>query len=149
MVDIALDRNWPTEGPLATTRLTFLAKGTSAAVDLDATIARAPVVRASDPPRSICSRNPTGAPNPLVASATVIDESPPLTVRFTATGPDGTSTGVDLVERRGVWREAVTTDLDGDGDPDDGRWTWVIEATDAFGNTGRATGSTEIVPTFC
>ncbi len=148
-VDVVLDRTWPTEGPIATTRLTFVATGTTAAVDLDATIGRPPVIRAVEPPASICARSGTGAPNPLVASATVTDESAPLVVRFTATGPDGSTAGATLSERRGLWSGALVTDLDGDGQPDDGRWTWVIEARDPIGTTSRVTGETVIVPTFC
>ncbi len=148
-VNVTIDRNWPSEGPIAATRLTFAATGTSATVDLDATIARPPVIRSTEPPSSICARSVTGAPNPLIASATVIDESPPLTVRFIASGPDGTTTRVALSERRGIWRGALVTDLDRDGEPDDGLWTWAIESADAFGNLAQITGETVVVPTSC
>lgn len=148
-VTVTIDRTWPIEGPLSTTRLTFLAPGARAAVDLDGTIARPPTLRATQPPSSICARGVTGAPNPLTASVTVLDESLPALVRFTATSPDGTSAGTVLTENDGVWSGSVGTDLDGDGEPDDGLWTWTIDATDARGNTAAVSGDTTIVPTFC
>ena len=148
-VIVSFDRTWPTEGPVATTRLTFAASGTSAAVDLDGEIARIPAVRSTSPPSMICSFSPAGPPNPLVAQASVIDESAPLAVRFVADNPAGMSTSVALAERAGTWAGSVATDLDRDGQPDAGLWTWTIEATDAFGNVGTASGTTEIVPTFC
>jgi len=50
---------------------------------------------------------------------------------------------------RGSWSGVLQTDLDGDGEPESGRWSWSIVATDAFGNTATASGQTDIVPTFC
>jgi hypothetical protein len=85
----------------------------------------------------------------LAASARIIEESEPLDVWFVAIGPDGTTVRTRLFFRSGIWTGSIATDLDRDGDPDDGLWTWTIEATDAFKNTAETTGTTDIIPTFC
>lgn len=149
VVTMSIDRTWPDEGPLDQSRVTFAAEDTSATIDLGGTIARDPVVRSTLPPASMCAFQPTGSPNPLAASAQVIEESDPVDVRFVATGPDGTTASTRLFLRAGVWRGSIATDLDRDGNPDDGLWTWTIEATDGFGNSGEVAGTTDVIPTFC
>lgn len=150
-ITISFDRAWPTEGPIATRRFTFAAAGTAAVVDVDGEIARVPTVRPTSPPATICARGPAGNVNPLIATATVRDESRLTRVTFTAVNPQGVDTTIALGPGRTAdsWTGTAVTDLDGDGEPESGLWTWTISATDEFGNVGSASGSTEIFPTFC
>jgi hypothetical protein len=140
-VVVTIDRTWPTEGPVATTRLRFVATGTTAAVDLNGIIARAPTLRVSTPGPTHCPQDP------IVATATVIDESA-LTVEWQIASPTG-SASIPMTLARTVWRASTAPDLDGNKVPDSGLYTWSIVATDAFGNRTARSGNTDVQTVYC
>ena len=119
-----------------------------AIVDLDGTIARAPVVTVQLPGATHCPITVGAGANPLVAGATITDESPPLTAVWRLAGPTG-SRSIQMTERRSDWRASVVLDFDGDGGPDVGLWNWSIVATDAFGNQTTVSGRTDVQTFYC
>ena len=147
-VIIAIDRTWPVEGPLATQRLTFAGPGTSAAVDLDGTIARSPLVDVRRPGATHCPIIIGAGDNPLVATAVVSDESPPLSVVWQIAGPTG-KRSLAMTQRRADWWASIVLDFDGDRNPDVGLFTWSIVATDAFGNRTVQSGQTDVQTSYC
>jgi len=147
-VTVSVDRTWPIEGPVTTERVTFSATGTSAALELDATIARNPTVTVRLPGTTHCPIVIGAGANPLVASAVVDDESPPLSVVWRVTGPNGTRS-ITMSPRGAEWRGSVVLDFDGDGTPDTGLHNWTIVATDAFGNQATETGRTDVQTRYC
>jgi hypothetical protein len=140
-VVVTIDRSWPTEGPVATTRLRFVATGTTAAVDLNGIIARAPTLRVSAPGATHCPLNP------IVATAVATDESA-LTLQWRIASKDGSAT-FQMTFARAAWRASTNTDLDNDRAPDEGPFTWSIVATDAFGNQTTHSGSTDVQTVHC
>lgn len=147
-VVVTIDRSWPVEGPLAAHRLTFAGPGTSAAVDLDGTIARPPQIEVRLPGTTHCPIVRGGGTNPLVATVTITDESPPITALWQINGPNG-SRAANLTQRRADWYASVDIDFDGDQAPDTGQFTWSIIATDAFGNRTVVTGVTDVQTSYC
>lgn len=147
-VIVTIDRSWPEEGPPATRRLTFAGSGTSAAVDLDGTIARPPQVEVRLPGTTHCPIVKGAGNNPLVATAAITDESPPITALWQINGPNG-SRAANLTQRRADWYASVDIDFDGDQAPDTGLFTWSIIATDAFGNRTVVSGQTDVQTSYC
>jgi hypothetical protein len=140
-VVVTIDRTWPAEGPVATTRLRFVATGTTAAVDLNGIIARAPTLRVSAPGATHCPLNP------IVATAVATDEST-LELEFRIASPTGSST-FQMTFARAAWRASTAPDLDRDNVPDVGLYTWSIVATDAFGNQTTHSGNTDVQTLHC
>jgi RNA polymerase sigma factor (sigma-70 family) len=147
-VVVTIDRSWPTEGPLPTTRLTFAGSGTSAAVDLLGTIARPPVIKVAQPGTTLCPIVVGANDNSLVASVSITDESPPITALWQINGPNG-SRAVNLTQRRSGWQASVDLDFDGNQGPDIGLFTWTISATDGFGNRSSVSGQTDVQTSYC
>ncbi|MDW3216294.1 MAG: sigma-70 family RNA polymerase sigma factor [Ilumatobacteraceae bacterium] len=147
-VVVTIDRTWSVEGPLTTQRLTFVGPGTSAAVDLDGVIARPPVVEVRRPGATHCPIVVGAGDNPLVATAVITDESPPITALWRITGPNGGRVA-NLTQRRADWFASVDLDFDGQQGPDTGLFTWTITATDGFGNRTVVSGETDVQTAYC
>ena len=86
--------------------------------------------------------------NPLVATAVVSDESPPLSVVWQIAGPTG-KRSLAMTQRRADWWASIVLDFDGDRNPDVGLFTWSIVATDAFGNRTVQSGQTDVQTSYC
>ena len=135
-----IDRTWPTEGPVPGRRVTFVSTGTSAAVDLTGDIGRAPEIEPVDvPPASSCVAFFAQGFSFQVA---IVDESPPITAVIELVTPNGNVQFGELGEDGAWWYGFLSGDGDQDGVVDAGTHTWTIRATDAFGNVGRASGTT-------
>ncbi len=145
---VSIDRTWPTEGPLARQRLTFAGSGTSASIDLDGTIARPPQIDVALPPATLCPIVVGAGDNSLVATATITDESLPITAIWQITGPNG-GRAANLTQRRADWYASVGLDFDGNQGPDIGLFTWTISASDAFGNRASVSGQTDVQTSYC
>lgn len=147
-VVVSIDRTWPTEGPLARQRLTFAGSGTSASLDLDGTIARPPQIDVALPPATLCPIVVGAGDNSLVATASITDESLPITALWQINGPNG-SRAANLTQRRSDWYASVSLDFDGEQGPDIGLFTWTISAADAFGNRASVSGQTDVQTSYC
>jgi hypothetical protein len=75
----------------------------------------------------------------------VIDESPPLTVTFTANKVGDSAQSIQMSELRGTWSGAIALDPGLDA----GEWNWTITAIDAFGNRSTSSGFTDVRSIHC
>jgi hypothetical protein len=140
-VVFAIDRSWPAEGPVPARRVTFVAAGTSAAVDVTGVVGRPPVIRGvALPPRSSCV---WFHPDGLSWQVMIADESTVVGANVELITPGGTVQSGAMAER-GDWYGQVAGDGDGDGMIDAGAHRWTVRATDAFGNVATLTGTTTL-----
>jgi RNA polymerase sigma factor (sigma-70 family) len=145
-VVVSFNRKWPIEGPVKTTNLTFFADRTSAAIALDAEIARPPVITPIRiPPDTAC---PIRFPFFSIA-ATIADESSPVRGLFEIFDPSGARRSTATTVRGSDHAASIDADGDGDSSVDVGRWSWRLTATDAFVNSSSVSGTTDVQTIHC